>query len=193
LVKKLGAPFFVKPANAGSSVGISKVKNEQEFVVALKDALQYDFKIVIEEFIDGREIECAVLGNENPVATVPGEIISTHEFYSYTAKYLDENGAKLRMPADLPAATVVRIQKLALKTFKALACEDLGRVDFFLRKKDGAIFVNEINTIPGFTAISMYPKLWEIAGVSYAELVDRLIQSACARFAREQQLKTSYR
>lgn len=191
IVSQLGLPFFVKPANLGSSVGISKVKNKEEFKKALELAFEFDRKILIEEFIKGREIECSVLGNETPTASIPGEIIPTHEFYSYEAKYVDENGAKLRAPAELPKNIAKNIQDLAIKTFKTLCCEGMSRVDFFLTKK-GEIFVNEINTIPGFTQISMYPKLWEVSGISYKELVDRLIQLALERFKRENNLKTSF-
>ena len=191
IVKTLGLPFFVKPANLGSSVGISKVKNKKEFSRAVKLAFQYDTKIIIEENIKGREIECAVLGNDNPIASVPGEVIPKNDFYSYEAKYLDENGAVLEIPAKLSKNIVKKIQDLAVKTFKVLNCEGIGRVDFFL-KNNGQILVNEINTIPGFTSISMYPKLWEASGISYTELIDRLIQLALERFEKEQKLKTSY-
>lgn len=191
IVNKLGLPFFIKPANLGSSVGISKVKNEEEFEKALELAFKFDSKIIIEEFIKGREIECSVLGNENPIASLPGEIIPTHEFYSYDAKYIDENGAALKAPADLPDDTTKKIQDLAIKTFKTLCCEGLSRVDFFLTE-DERVYVNEINTIPGFTKISMYPKLWEVSGISYSELVDKLIQLALERFKRENNLKTSF-
>ena len=186
----LGAPFFIKPANMGSSVGISKVRTEGEYSAAVKDAFQYDTKIVIEEFIPGREIECAVLGNEDPAASVPGEIIPSHDFYSYDAKYLDEKGASLEIPAKLDDDTKRRVQELAVKVFQALCCEGLSRVDFFL-KADGEIIVNEINTMPGFTKMSMYPKLWEASGVSYTELITRLIELAISRFEKERRLKTS--
>jgi D-alanine-D-alanine ligase len=190
VVQSLEIPFFVKPANLGSSVGVSKVKNKKEFVEAVEEAFKYDTKIIIEENIEGREIECAVLGNDNPTASVPGEIIPSHEFYSYEAKYLDENGASLEIPAKVSKEIIKKIQTLAIKTFKTLACEGMGRVDFFL-KKDGTILVNEINTIPGFTSVSMYPKMWEASGISYAKLIDSLIQLALERFAKEQKLKTS--
>ncbi|MDR2952348.1 MAG: D-alanine--D-alanine ligase [Treponema sp.] len=186
----LGCPFFIKPANMGSSVGISKVHGEDEYGAAVKDAFQYDVKIIIEEFIPGREIECAVLGNENPAASAPGEVIPTHEFYSYDAKYLDENGAALEIPAKISEETRKRIQELAVKTFQTLCCEGLSRVDFFL-KENGEIFVNEINTMPGFTRISMYPKLWEASGISYTELITRLIELAVRRYEKERGLKTS--
>jgi len=192
LERHLGLPFFIKPANLGSSVGIHKVQDKEQFEAAIKDAFGYDSKILIEEFVSGREIECSVLGNEEPVASVPGEIIPRHEFYSYEAKYLDEKGAALEIPARLPPETVKEIQELSVKAFKALCCEGMARVDFFLRDNKEVI-VNEINTIPGFTKISMYPKMWEASGVSYTELIDRLIQLALERFGREQKLKTSFR
>ncbi len=187
----LGVPLFVKPANLGSSVGVHKARGEEEFRAAVKDAFRYDRKILVEEFIKGREIECSVLGNEEPIASLPGEVIPKHEFYSYEAKYIDEDGAALEIPAKLPEETIKRVQDLAARAFKALECEGMARVDFFL-KENGDLFVNEINTIPGFTSISMYPKLWEASGVSYSELVDRLIMLAIERFKKESRLKTSY-
>lgn len=188
---EIGLPCFIKPANLGSSVGVSKVNNEPEYKKAINDAFQYDTKIIIEEFIKGREIECAVLGNHKPIASVPGEIISMHDFYSYEAKYIDENGSALEIPANLPDEITKKIQETAIKTFIALSCEGMGRVDSFL-KENGEIIVNEINTIPGFTKISMYPKLWEYSGIPYTELIDRLIQLSIERFNKEQKLKTSY-
>lgn len=187
----LGLPLFIKPANMGSSVGVSKVHNEAEYQASIQAAFEYDRKIVIEEFIQGRELECAVLGNETPAASVPGEIISTHEFYSYDAKYLDEKGAALQIPAQVPPEAAVEIQRLAIQTFQVLSCEGLGRVDFFLRA-NGELVVNEINTMPGFTKISMYPKLWEASGIPYSTLIDRLIELAIARYQKEAALKTSY-
>lgn len=188
--RTLGLPFFVKPANLGSSVGITKVSARKQFGPALKEAFRYDNKILIEENIPGREIECSVLGNENPIASLPGEIVTRHDFYSYDAKYLDEKGAQLVIPAELPKRVVKEIQAIAVKTFKTLACEGMARVDFFLRE-GREVFVNEINTIPGFTKISMYPKLWEASGMPYAKLIDRLIQLALERFRREKNLRTS--
>ncbi len=187
---QLGLPVFVKPANLGSSVGIHKVSDQKQFAAATADAFQYDTKILVEEAIIGREIECSVLGNDNPIASLPGEIIPQHEFYSYEAKYIDEQGARLEIPAKLPQAIVKRVQELAVKAFQVLCCEGMARVDFFL-KETGELFVNELNTIPGFTKISMYPKLWEVSGISYPDLIDRLIQLALERFEREKQLKTS--
>lgn len=186
----LGMPVFVKPANLGSSVGVSKVRDQEEFETAVAYAFRYDTKILIEEMIAGREIECGVLGNQNPVASVVGEVLSNHEFYSYEAKYTDENGAMLKMPADISEKTRKNVQELSVKVFQSLECEGLGRIDFFL-KENGEIFVNEINTMPGFTNASMYPRLWEASGVSYGDLIDRLIQLAIERFERERNLKTS--
>lgn len=190
LIEEIGLPFFIKPANLGSSVGVNKVKGEADFKKAIEEAFKYDNKIIIEEYIDGREIECAVLGNDDPKSSVPGEIIPTHEFYSYEAKYLDENGARMEIPAKLDNDTAERIRELAVETFKILCCEGMGRVDFFL-KKNGEVIVNEINTIPGFTSISMYPKLWEASGIAYKDLIDRLIQLALERFESERKLMTS--
>lgn len=187
--KKLGMPVFVKPANLGSSVGIHKVKNELEWASALKDAFLYDSKIIVEENIIGREIECSVLGNEHPGASIPGEIIPNEEFYSYDAKYKGA-GSKAEIPAKLDKNTIKKIQDMAVKTFQILGCEGLSRVDFFL-KKNGEVLVNEINTIPGFTAISMYPKMWEASGLPLAKLLDKLIDLAIARYKREQKLKTT--
>jgi len=187
--KKLGLPMFVKPANLGSSVGISKVNSKEQFKTAIDEAFLYDNKIVIEENISGRELECAVLGNDEPIASIVGEIIPKHEFYSYDAKYLDDNGATLKVPADISEDVSQKIRELAIKTFTTLCCEGMGRVDFFLvNNKD--IFVNEINTIPGFTKISMYPRLWSETGIAYKELIDRLITLAIERFNLEKELKT---
>lgn len=190
LKQSLGVPFFVKPANLGSSVGVTKIHNKREYSVALELAFSYDNKILIEEYIDGKEIECAVLGNEAPIASLCGEIIPHHEFYSYEAKYLDENGAALSIPAHIPKHVSKKIQKLAIQVFEVLCCEGMARVDFFVTD-DENIFINEINTIPGFTSISMYPKLWEVGGISYEKLIDTLIEFAIRRFHEEQKLQTS--
>ena len=192
LVRELGVPFFLKPANGGSSVGVFKVKSEEEFKVALAQASQYDDKLVFEEAIDAREIECSVLGNEEPLASLPGEVIPTHEFYSYAAKYLDENGAHLKVPADLDDTKVKEVQELAIKSFQVLECEGMARVDFLMRKSDGKLFLNEINTIPGFTDISMYPKLWQVSGLPYKKLLEKLIDLAIKRNVRENNLKVNY-
>lgn len=190
--KGVGSPFFVKPANLGSSVGITKVKKKSKFRSALKEAFSYDNKILIEENIEGREIECAVLGNEDPIASVPGEIIPRHEFYSYEAKYIDEKGAALEIPAKISQKLKKKVQRLALRAFKVLCCSGMARVDFFIRKVTEEVILSEINTIPGFTKISMYPKLWEASGISYRELIDRLIQLAIERHKRKSSLKVSY-
>ncbi|MBN8570510.1 MAG: D-alanine--D-alanine ligase [Ignavibacteria bacterium] len=190
--KEIGLPFFIKPANMGSSVGINKVKSEADFEAAVEEAFRYDRKILFEEFIPGREIECSVLGNDKPIASVPGEIISNHDFYSYEAKYLDENGAILEIPAKLSNELVHRIQDMSVNAFRVLECEGLARVDFFVTENN-EIFVNEINTMPGFTKISMYPKLWEASGISYSELIDKLIVLAMERFNKEQKLRTSFK
>jgi len=172
-------------------VGVSKVNNKEEFDRAIESAFQYDTKIILEENIKGREIECSVLGNSEPIASLPGEVILKHDFYSYETKYIDDDGATIEIPAKLSQDTVKQIQELAINTFKVLSCEGLARVDFFLQS-DNKVIVNEINTIPGFTSISMYPKLWEASGITYTELVDKLIQLAIERFDKEQKLKTSY-
>jgi D-alanine-D-alanine ligase len=178
VVEHLGLPFFVKPANLGSSVGVSKVSSKKEFVPALEEAFRFDRKILIEQAIQGRELECAVLGNDDPKTSVVGEIKPQgHDFYDYEAKYLDEHGAELIIPASLTEKELAQIQHLAVKAFKVLCAEGMARVDFFL-SEDGKLYVNEINTIPGFTNISMYPRLWQASGVSYTELLDRLIQLA---------------
>jgi len=188
--KKLGMPMFVKPANLGSSVGVFKVHNEDEFKKAIRKAFLYDTKILIEEYIKGREMECAVLGNEVMQASVPGEIRPKHEFYSYEAKYLDENGAALDIPAKVSSALIKKIQDLSKKTCQILCCEGMARVDFFLTQKN-ELYVNEINTLPGFTSISMYPKLWEASGISNEKLVDFLIKLALDRFEKENKLKVA--
>lgn len=187
----LGSPVFVKPANLGSSVGVAKVGSEQEFNEAVADAFRYDHKILVEQSIAGREIECSVLGNEDPVASLPGEVKPTHAFYSYDAKYIDEHGAELIIPAQLRADVVKRVQELAVETFRVLCCAGMARVDFFVTPENG-VYVNELNSIPGFTKISMYPKLWEASGIPYAELIDRLIQLALQRAERDERLKTSF-
>jgi len=191
IVEKLGLPFFVKPANLGSSVGINKVKTEADFEPLINEAFNYDNKILIEKYIKGREIECSVLGNYDPIASLPGEVIPRHEFYSYEAKYIDENGAILKIPASLPQHIVTEVQSLAISAFKTLCCWGMARVDFFLTENEEVI-INEINTIPGFTKISMYPKLWEVSGIPYPELIDRLIQLALEKYQMEKELKSSY-
>jgi D-alanine-D-alanine ligase len=187
----LGSPLFVKPAALGSSVGISKVHDPQALRPALEEAFRYGRKAVIERAVDGaREIECAVLGNDDPVASVAGEIVPRgHEFYDYEAKYLDEHGAELLIPADIAPEVLGEVQRVAIAAFRAIDCAGMARVDFFLAP-DGSLFLNEVNTIPGFTSISMYPKLWEASGIGYPELVDRLIELAIERHEAERKKGT---
>jgi len=190
--KELGLPLFIKPANAGSSVGVSKATTERQFNEALHKAFLYDEKILIESGIIGDEIECAVLGNNHPQASLPGKIIPHADFYSYEAKYTMEDGAAMEIPAKLSPEIIEKIQAMAIKTFQVLECMGMGRIDMFLTP-DGEILVNEINTIPGFTSKSMYPKLWEASGVSYSELITKLLKLALERFANQQQLTSSYK
>lgn len=191
IIESLGGfPLFVKPANLGSSVGIHKVKTPEQLAPAIADAFGYDHKILVEKGLEVREIECSVLGNEAPIASLPGEVKVQAEFYSYEAKYIDENGAVLEIPAQLPAETIQQVQNLAIASFRALNAEGLARVDCFLTP-DGRVWVNEINTLPGFTRISMYPKLWEASGIGYTELLDRLIGLALERDRRQRELRTS--
>ncbi len=184
---KLRYPVFVKPANLGSSVGISKVHNRKELGPAIEEATKFDRKIVIERGVGGkkkkaREIECSVLGNDDAIASVPGEIVPGKEFYDYTAKYVDE-GSQLIIPAKVTKSETKKVQELAVRAFKAVDCSGLARVDFLMDPATRKIYLNEINTMPGFTSISMYPKLWSASGLSYAELIDRLIQLGIERHA----------
>lgn len=185
---ELGPRVYVKPANLGSSVGISRVETDAEFAAALKAAFQYDRKVIVEREVRGREIEVSILGNESPIASVPGEIVPQDGFYSYKAKYLDENGAALIVPAVLSTDEVKLIQETAIRTFLCLECSGMARVDGFLTP-EGRFVVNEINTIPGFTRISMYPKLFEHSGIGQSELIDRLIELAVRNHREEQELK----
>jgi D-alanine-D-alanine ligase len=174
---KFEYPVFVKPATLGSSVGMSKVHSGEELAPALNLAAEFGMKILVEKAVTAREIEVAVLGNDEPKASVPGEIVPHREFYDYQAKYL-EDGTQLLIPADLRPAQVTKIQSMAVDAFRALELCGMARVDFFLEKKGGKIFLNEANTIPGFTSISMYPKLWEASGIGFRELIDKLIELA---------------
>jgi D-alanine-D-alanine ligase len=178
-IETVNYPVFVKPANMGSSIGISKVRNDKELFPALDTAFTFDSKVIIEEFIDGYEIEVSVLGNEDPRASLPGRVIPNHEFYTYEDKYFD-NGAHFEIPAKLSEAVIQQIQATAVEVFKRLECSGFARVDFFLRP-NGELIVNEINTLPGFTKTSVYPKLWEVSGVPYSELLDTLIELAIKR------------
>ena len=191
-VAALGSPVFVKPANLGSSVGVSRAESESDYDHAVAEAFQYDTKVLVEEYVEGRELECSVLGNGEPIASVPGEIVTGggHAFYDYQAKYVDENGAALLIPAPLDPGTAQAVRALAIRTFVSLSCCGMARVDLFLRT-NGELLVNEINTIPGFTSISMYPKLWEASGLPPARLVDRLIELALERHRIETGLRTT--
>ena len=188
---KLAYPSFVKPANLGSSVGVSKVHDPSELAPALELAARYDRKLVVEQGIEAREIEVSVLGNDDPIASIPGEVVPCHEFYDYRAKYIDE-GSKLLIPAPLNAEETQQTRQMAVAAYVALDCAGMARVDFLMDKTNNELWLNELNTIPGFTQISMYPKLWEASGIPYPELIDRLIELATARFEDKNQSETSY-
>lgn len=190
IVRELGLPVFVKPANSGSSVGITRAASESELVASLHEAARYDDKIIVERGVDAREIEVAVLGNESPEASVPGEIIPHHEFYDYEAKYHDES-TELAIPADLPEEVSKRLRGMAIEAYRALDAEGMARVDFLV--EEGSIWINELNSLPGFTDGSMYPRLWEASGLPYTALLDRLIELAIERHARRSNLETRYR
>jgi D-alanine-D-alanine ligase len=179
----VGYPLFCKPANAGSSVGVARVARAADLPGAIRAALAFDHKVLLERAVDAREIECAVLGNDEPLASTPGEIVLSHKdgFYSYDAKYVDPSGASFRIPADLPPAGIERVRALSIATFRALDLTSMARVDFFLDRKTGELLVNEVNTLPGFTSASGYPKMWEAAGLPLADLVSRLIELAIER------------
>ena len=187
---KLGLPVFVKPVCTGSSVGVKKVKKKELLTEAMDFAFQFDTRVMIEQAVDCREIECAVLGNDNPAASVLGEIIPHHEFYSYEAKYLDPNGAALKIPSEIKASLAGKIRKAAVEGYVTLGCSSMARVDFFLDKKTNKFYLNEINTLPGFTSISMYPKLWEATSLKYSDLLDKLIALALERHQKKLEIKT---
>lgn len=189
--KDLGWPLFVKPSCAGSSVGAARASCREELEKKAGEAFLWDDKIIIEPFIPAREIECSVTGNEAPVAYTPGEIIPSHEFYDYDAKYTDPDGAALHIPADLDEETTRRVRQLAVKAYQALDLSGLSRVDFFIDKRTGKLYLNEINTIPGFTSISMFPKMCEASGLPYPELIMKLVSLAQARFTSRRNLCTS--
>ncbi len=189
---EMSYPVFVKPANLGSSVGISRAADRAALADALDEAACYDRRLVVEQGADAREIEVSVLGNDDPVASLPGEIIPGDTFYSYVDKYLNDD-ARLLIPAPLEPDQIAEFQRLAVAAYRAIDCAGLARADFFLDRSSGAIFVNELNTIPGFTSISMYPKLWEASGIPYPELIDRLIQLALQRHADRARNRTSYK
>ena len=188
---ELGYPCFVKPANLGSSVGISKAHTRAELRQALAEAARYDRKLLVEEAIDAREIEVSVLGNDEPIASVPGEILPSAEFYDYAAKYLDAE-SELLIPAPIPPEMAERIRELAVKAYLAIDCAGMARVDFLLDRQTNKVYLNEVNTLPGFTPVSMYPKLWEATGISYPELIERLVELALERHADKSRSATSY-
>lgn len=187
----IGYPCFVKPANLGSSVGVSKARNRDELIAAIETAFRYDRKVIVEEFVEARELEVAVLGNDDPKASVVGEIVSSNEFYDYKAKYVDGKSSMI-IPAELPGETADHLRELAVRAFLAIDGAGLSRVDFFMRKSDGQIFINEINTMPGFTPFSMYPLLWSESGKPYRELLDDLIGLALERHASRQKLQYTF-
>ena len=189
--KALSYPVFAKPANLGSSVGITKAHNREELGEALKDAARYDSKLIIEQGIDAREIECSVLGNEVAEASLPGEIVPKREFYDYVAKYM-EDSTELHIPAKLSPDQIRTVQNLSVRAFHAIGCSGMGRVDLFLERGTEKFYVNEINTIPGFTNISMYPKLWEVSGLSFSELLDRLLELGLQRHHEIASNETSF-
>jgi D-alanine-D-alanine ligase len=186
---RLGYPCFVKPVNLGSSVGVNKAHERGELVHAINVAAEYDRKVIVERGISCRELEISVLGNDEPIASVVGEVISSNEFYDYRAKYLDGKSQTI-IPADIPQETAEEVRRIALQAFLALDLSGLARVDFFLEKTSGKVYINEVNTMPGFTQISMYPKLWEASGLPYPELLDRLIELALERHADRQRNRT---
>ncbi|MDX2045036.1 MAG: D-alanine--D-alanine ligase [Acidobacteriota bacterium] len=193
VVEELGFPCFVKPANLGSSVGISKAVDGKSLNEAIALAARYDRKIVVERGVDAREIEVSVLGNDKPQASLPGEIVpQSADFYDYQAKYISADGARLEIPAKLGEAQIKEIQQLAIQAFQAVDGSGLGRVDFFLERETGKLLLNEINTMPGFTSISMYPKLWEASGLGYSQLIDRLIELAFERHREKSRNVTSF-
>ncbi|EML5379327.1 D-alanine--D-alanine ligase [Enterobacter bugandensis] len=187
---ELGLPLFVKPANQGSSVGVSKVTTEAEFTQAVRLAFEFDHKVVVEQGIKGREIECAVLGNDFPQASTCGEVVLNSDFYSYDTKYIDDKGAQVVVPAEIDPAINDKIRAIAIQAYQTLGCSGMARVDVFLTPENEVV-INEINTLPGFTNISMYPKLWQASGLGYSELITRLIELALERHAADSALKSS--
>ena len=190
---ELGLPVYIKPPNLGSSVGISKVNTQEEFDRAIELAFQFDRKVLIEENIEGREIECAVLGNAHAKASLPGEVVTAkenHAFYSYEAKYLDANGSITKIPADLSDELIAKVREVAIRTYTCLCCEGMARVDVFVTP-EGQVLVNEVNTIPGFTDISMYPQMWAKSGLPYSDLITKLLELAISRYEEENKMMTS--
>lgn len=191
IINEFGLPLFVKPANLGSSVGVYKAHNKKRLEISIQNALQFDTKILVEEYIKGREVEVSVLGNNDPIVSIPGEILPQHEFYDYEAKYIDEKGAVLNIPTELSEDIIATIKKTAIQAFQILECSGMARVDFFVTE-EGKVVLNEINTLPGFTKVSMYPRLWEASGIPYSELLDRLIELAIEKKQEKDKLKRNY-
>ncbi|MEE3328693.1 MAG: D-alanine--D-alanine ligase family protein [Myxococcota bacterium] len=191
ILKELGYPLFIKPANSGSSVGINRALDRQQLIAALNEAVQFDDKVIVEQGIEAREIEVAVLGNEDPQASIPGEIVPSHDFYDYEAKYLDDS-TRLLVPAPLAEDEARRLQEMAILAFRALEAEGMARVDFLMERNTGALYINELNSLPGFTDGSMYPRLWEETGLPYTDLLDRLVDLALERRDRKAGLKKQY-
>lgn len=191
VARKFGYPVFVKPANLGSSVGISKASNKDELREAIDDAARYDRRLLVEKAIVGREIEVSVMGNDHPMASLPGEVITGHEFYDYADKYIDDT-SRTEVPALLPKKIIEKIQRDAVTAFQAIDGTGLARVDFFVEQDTNSVIINEVNTMPGFTSISMFPKMWEASGISYVELIDRLIEFAIERYRDRARNLTSY-
>ena len=190
---QLGMPVIIKPVNLGSSVGVAKATNEASLLQAIENTFEYDNSVLIEEFVEGREFEIAVLGNSDPKPTVPGEVIisGSYEFYDFNAKYVDPNGATTKIPADLSSAVVEKVQTETIKAYRALNCCDYARVDFFIDKNE-KIYINEINTIPGFTNISMFPKLWEYEGISNKDLISKLVDLCFERYQLKNRVTTDF-
>lgn len=190
--KQLGSPVFIKPANLGSSVGVFKVSGKDAFQEKIQEALKYDHKVLIEQSIYGKEVECSVLGNEEPKASLPGEIITNTDFYDFESKYIDSNASSTQIPASISEEQIEIIRETAVKAYQTMTCQGLARVDFFVTN-DGDILINEINTLPGFTNISMYPKMWEASGIGYAELLDLLIELAVTKHEKDAVLNVKAR
>jgi D-alanine-D-alanine ligase len=191
IVRNFHYPVFTKPANLGSSVGIQKCHDRASLSAGLQEAFSYDRRVIVEQGISARELEVSVLGNDDPIASVVGEIRPRREFYDYVAKYVSDD-SELDIPANISPEQSGTVRQLAVKAFKAIDCAGLGRVDFLMDKDDGRLYINELNTIPGFTRISMYPKLWEATGIPYPELLDRLVALALERYQIKSDLKTSF-
>ena len=191
VASRIGYPCFTKPSNGGSSVGVCKVKKPEALAQALAESAAYDRRVLVEQGVEGQEVECAVLGNDEPEASVVGEIVPCHEFYDYSAKYLDDR-SELIIPARITASQAARVRSMSLAAFSAVDCSGMARVDFFVRKGDGAVLINEVNTIPGFTPISMYPRLWQASGIEFSALVQRLIDLAIERHEEKQAIRKDY-